>query len=905
MRDLAIAIEVQTAQAEPALARVEQGLQDVQKAAGEVDKGLTSIEQHAPELGAKLDELKQRTTNLAKELDKKKEAATKGAESVGVLGRAVMAYAAPAAIGLAIKQTIAYADTIENLSKQTGIAPGKLQALEFSAKQVGLTIDPVARAIGSMSDRIASGDKSAVGALDRLGLSFKNIRGMSPDAAFIEIAKAIAGVEDPMQRAADATDVFGRTGLELLPLLTSDIEKLMKKAKDLGLVMDDETTKAAADLNSQLSNLLDVGKRLIMVFFAPLLPIINALIGPLGYLTAELGKMINAILSPLDQMREFAELLGIISTRLPGVPKGPGATFMPGQLEIPGDPATSGVFGQSLDFTIAQMNAQMKARAAGAGGRSNVLPFQRPGYEPMDAGYLGWLQQARGVQTYGMPGIGPGTFPGWAQPTPFSGRMEGGLPWAPYAGTVGQNRPNQGGGFMAGAGGRFLGAGLGLASNFLPGMNQTGSMVGSSLGGALGGLKSVTGMMGSFAPMLGPLMGIAGGLIGKLFGPSKSEIDRKETGTARSSLVADFGGMDGLQQAADRAGFSLDKLLNAQKMVDFTAEVKKLEKAMGDYDTKIADANASLEDMKGELSGLQGDLDGVLKKGESLGYNFDKSGNLVSVNFQQMKDTADKYGISLDALGPAFQRQRLGAMAKEIINDFTLLNKGGTETGTILLGMTPKINDLVNQSVKYGTEIPANMQPWIQNLIDTGKLTDQNGTKITDISKMKFGQPVATEYEQIQGAVRDLIAKMNDMITKIGEMTAAIDLMTRPRTVQVGVEVNDPEGWLSGDGNGSQPTEGMSMGGLVGRPRYLSAGGFIARGTDTVPAMLTPGEGVLRRDAVSRLMRGDWPSGGSSMSLSIDNITVGEFRSDRDAEAQIGRAMVLGLKRKGVRLNAA
>jgi hypothetical protein len=41
----------------------------------------------------------------------------------------------------------------------------------------------------------------------------------------------------------------------------------------------------------------------------------------------------------------------------------------------------------------------------------------------------------------------------------------------------------------------------------------------------------------------------------------------------------------------------------------------------------------------------------------------------------------------------------------------------------------------------------------------------------------------------------------------------------------------------------------MATGGLV--PKYLSAGGF-ARGTDTVPAMLTPGEFVVRKFAVDK-----------------------------------------------------
>lgn len=886
MRDLAIAIEVQTAQAEPALARVEQGLQGVEKAAGGADKSLSAIEQHAPELGAKLDELKQRTTNLSKELDKKKESAEKGSVAIGGLERAVRTYAAPAAIGLAIKQTLAWADGIENLSKQTGIAPGKLQALEFSAKQVGLTIDPVARSIGMMSDRIASGDKSAVGALERLGLSFKNIRGMSPDAAFITIAKAIAEVEDPMQRAADATDVFGRTGLELLPLLTSDIDALMKKAQQLGLVMDDETTKAAANLNNQLGNLLDVGKRLIMVFFAPLLPIVNALIGPIGFLTAELGKMINAVLSPLQQLREFAELLGVIQTRLPGLPKGPGATFMPGSLPIPGDPATSGVFGQSLEFTIAQMNAQMKARAGAGGGRSNVLPFQRPGYEPMDAGYLGWLQQARGVQSFGLPGIGPGTFPGWAQPTPFSGKMEGGLPWAPYAGTVGQNRPGMGGGFLSGAGGRFLGMGLGMASNFLPGMNQTGSMIGSSFGGAMSGIKGISGMLGSFAPFLGPIAGIAGGLLGKLFGPSEKD----KAGDARNSFIGDFGGMGALTEAAGKAGFSLDGLMNAKKVADVEKEVRKLTEAVGAYDQKLADANA-------ELVAMQDELAGVVAKGKDLGYNFDEAGNLVSVSFEKMQEKAKTYGLDLEALGPSFQQARLHESATNIINDFDLLTKGGASVGTVLSGMSDEISVLVQDSLKFGTEIPANMQPWIEELLRTQQLTDENGVAITDLTGIKFGAPIATEFEKITTTMLDLIAKIGEMVDKISNIGGAVDAATRPRTINIGFNVEEmPD---------IPDVETMSRGGFVPYPKYFAGGGFIPRGTDTVPAMLTPGEGVLRRDAVSRLMRGDWPSGGSSMNLSIENITVGEFRSESDAEAQIGRAMVRGLKRKGVRLNAA
>lgn len=41
-----------------------------------------------------------------------------------------------------------------------------------------------------------------------------------------------------------------------------------------------------------------------------------------------------------------------------------------------------------------------------------------------------------------------------------------------------------------------------------------------------------------------------------------------------------------------------------------------------------------------------------------------------------------------------------------------------------------------------------------------------------------------------------------------------------------------------------------SSGGLIGKPIYRAGGGFTPRGTDTVPAMLTPGEFVIRNRAV-------------------------------------------------------
>lgn len=563
-------------------------------------------------------------------------------------------------------------------------------------------------------------------------------------------------------------------------------------------------------------------------------------------------------------------------------------TPLPPKAGLGFDPGMLGALTGGLDIDKQMYELRHKKKA-------KVIPFERPqlmGESDWNSSAIyqaGWFNDAGRL-----PGIGPGTFPGWDQP--FAGQFKGGLPLSRYMDqSVYPDRPTRPG-FMDGAGGRFLGAGIGALGSFIPGMSAQGSMLGSSFGSALGGLKSVTGLMGSFAPMLGPIMGIAGGLLGKLFGPSQSEKDAKETNTARSSFISDFGGMGSLQETADKVGFSLDKMLATKKVSDFQAEVKKLETAMNDFDAKVAASNQELSDMYGEL-------DRTIAKASELGYQVDSSGKLIGVNFQKMQEVAQRYGMDLASLGPSFQSARLHDAASQIINDFTLLNLGGTDTGTILSGMSDKISKLVQDSIKFGTDIPANMEPWIKELIRSGQLTDENGVKITDVTKIKFGDPIKTEWEKVTTTMQDLIGKIDALITKIGDVAAGVNSIP-DRTVHIGFSVDEPPD-LSDFGIGE--ARPMSRGGFVPYPKYLAGGGFISRGTDSVPAMLTPGEGVLRREAVSRLMRGDWPSGGGNgLTVSIDNVTVGSGAdSERDLELQLGRAMVRGLKRKGVRLNAA
>ena len=94
-------------------------------------------------------------------------------------------------------------------------------------------------------------------------------------------------------------------------------------------------------------------------------------------------------------------------------------------------------------------------------------------------------------------------------------------------------------------------------------------------------------------------------------------------------------------------------------------------------------------------------------------------------------------------------------------------------------------------------------------------------TKIVSVNLV----PNITGVSAVQQAVNAAVASVSAALSRLGSSTST--------TV-----------------NGSVPRHGpFQMGGLIHR----AGGGFAPRGTDTVPAMLTPGEFVLKRRAASML----------------------------------------------------
>jgi len=177
---------------------------------------------------------------------------------------AVAGAAVVGAVGLMVKSYVKAGDEVHKMALRTGFSTEKLSELKYAAEISGASLETLEKGVKKMAKTILDASKSGgalatyVRAFEQIGLTAEELIDLSPEDQFDKIARAIANVENPTIRAARAQDIFGRAGTQLLPLFAEGAEgldKLRKKAHELGLVFDQEAANKAAALNDAITSL--------------------------------------------------------------------------------------------------------------------------------------------------------------------------------------------------------------------------------------------------------------------------------------------------------------------------------------------------------------------------------------------------------------------------------------------------------------------------------------------------------------------------------------------------------------------------------------------------------------------------------------------------------------------------
>ncbi len=338
--------------------------------------------------------------------------------------------------------------------------------------------------------------------------------------------------------------------------------------------------------------------------------------------------------------------------------------------------------------------------------------------------------------------------------------------------------------------------------------------------------------------------------IGKLFGIN----EEKKINPIREEFVQINGGLAELNEKAHAAGATLDAMLNAKNPEQ--------------YKKAIDDLNAALQFQDSAMKTLD--------------------------------DTVQKYGFTIEELGPKFSQQKLSEGFLQLYQDTKVLTAAGIDYDTIIGKQAESYEKLVLSAMKSGATIPMELQPVLQRMVDLGLLTDASGEKLTDLGQLTFAETLDAKFTTLI----DTIQKLADAISR--GLNTAINSIPNEKIIHVGYEYepyNPP----------SQDTAYAWRGGEVTNAgvQYLAGGGrvlpFRRSGSDTVPAMLTPGEGVVNRAGMKRLGRSGLSAlnaggGGGGLTLNIGDISVGDNVSDAELEDKIGKAIGRAIRRKGKRI---
>lgn len=217
------------------------------------------------------------------------------------------------------KETAQYGDTIDKESQKLQISAKTYQELDYAMRRNGSSIGDVSKAIkgitqdlGAMAD--GSGDVRDI--YKELGVSLTDTNGnvKSAEDVLLGSIDALARMEDTTKRNDLATQMFGKSYQEMLPLLNAGgdgIKALMQEAEDYGMVMSDEAVKASAEFTDSMTRLQGTAQGLKNTLGAELLPSITLITDGLADLLAGNEGAVNTIKQGAD------ELLGRVSTLMP------------------------------------------------------------------------------------------------------------------------------------------------------------------------------------------------------------------------------------------------------------------------------------------------------------------------------------------------------------------------------------------------------------------------------------------------------------------------------------------------------------------------------------------------------------------------------------------------------------
>lgn len=188
-----------------------------------------------------------------------------GAASVGGLALAAKSFASAGA-------------RIRDLSLRTGIAAESLSRLDYAAAQTGANFDSVVggfRRLSRVTLDAGRGLATAQRVFEDLGIDLETFQALSLEDQFLTAGDALSKITDESRRAALAQELFGRAGLDLVPIFengAATFRELAKEADRLGITIDGDEAKQAKALDDAFTRVTRTLQRVVAAIGGALAP---------------------------------------------------------------------------------------------------------------------------------------------------------------------------------------------------------------------------------------------------------------------------------------------------------------------------------------------------------------------------------------------------------------------------------------------------------------------------------------------------------------------------------------------------------------------------------------------------------------------------------------------------------
>jgi methyl-accepting chemotaxis protein len=167
------------------------------------------------------------------------------------------------ALGGMAKKATENADRIDKMSQKMGLSRKGFQELEFVASQSGTSVESLSMGMKTLAMKaVEAAEGTGIGAeaFDKLGISATDSSGKIKDQETLlnEVVTSLQNMEDGTEKAALASDLLGKSGQELMPLLngtSGSMEDMAQQANDLGLIIGDKTIDAGVKLTDTMDQI--------------------------------------------------------------------------------------------------------------------------------------------------------------------------------------------------------------------------------------------------------------------------------------------------------------------------------------------------------------------------------------------------------------------------------------------------------------------------------------------------------------------------------------------------------------------------------------------------------------------------------------------------------------------------